>query len=324
MAMIPQLLDVLIIGGGPAGLAVATGLARQLYTAIVFDNAIYRNERATHMHNYLGWDHTPPSVFRAKAREDILARYQTIQFEKTDIVRARRNEKGHFELEDAQGCSWTGGKLVIATGSKDSYPDIPGYQDCWAYGIYACLFCEGYEDRNVQSPGVLAMNHTANLSVALHMSRMAHRLSAHVTIYTNGSEDLAITLRSLLETDKDAKEGRVHVDSRQIVQLNRGKERSSEVIITFADGEIASEGFIVHQPMNQINGPFAQQLGLELTPSGDIKTSQPFGEASMPGVFAVGDCATQMKAVSQAAAMGALAAGGLSFQLGAELATIGN
>ena len=135
MAVCSQLLDVLIIGGGPGGLAVATGLARQLYTAIVFDNAVYRNERATHMHNYLGWDHTPPSDFRAKAKQDLLARYQTVQFEKADIVKARKNEKGHFELEDTLGRAWAGRKLVIATGIEDVYPDIPGYQDCWAYGM---------------------------------------------------------------------------------------------------------------------------------------------------------------------------------------------
>ncbi|GKT77043.1 hypothetical protein ColTof4_09466 [Colletotrichum tofieldiae] len=73
-------------------------------------------------------------------------------------------------------------------------------------------------------------------------------------------------------------------------------------------------------PYNQVKGPFARQVSLKLMPTGEIKTSQPFYETSVPRVFAVGDCATMMKAVSQAVAMDALAAGGSVYQLSAELA----
>lgn len=57
------------------------------------------------------------------------------------------------------------------------------------------------------------------------------------------------------------------------------------------------------QPHSQVKGPFAKQLSLELGPNGEIKTSQPFYETTVPGVFAVGDCATVMKSVSQGVAM---------------------
>src|SRR3569833_745604 len=83
----PTALDVLIIGGGPGGLAVATGLARQLYTAVDFDTGVYR----------------------------------------TDNVR--------FEATDARGTTWTGKKLVLASGMRDIYPDIPGYDDVWGRGV---------------------------------------------------------------------------------------------------------------------------------------------------------------------------------------------
>ena len=130
------LVDVLIIGAGPAGLAAATGLARQLYTAVVFDHKVYRNARATHMHNVAGWDHQPPSAFRAKAREDILARYQTIQFHDVVVSEVRKNQTtGYFEAVDATGLVWTGRKLVLATGVTDIYPDIEGYADCWGYAM---------------------------------------------------------------------------------------------------------------------------------------------------------------------------------------------
>ena len=139
MALSTTLLDVLIIGGGPAGLSAATGLARQLYTAVVFDSGVYRNQRTNHMHNVLTWDHAHPEAFRQKGRRDILNRYTTVNFQDTEIKSVSKTSTGNFELKDAQGKSWTGRKLVIATGVRDVYPDIQGYDDCWARGMYVSV-----------------------------------------------------------------------------------------------------------------------------------------------------------------------------------------
>lgn len=139
-ATINNVLDVLIIGGGPAGLSVATGLARQLYTAVVFDSGVYRNALSKHMHNVATWDHRDPSEFRAKAREDILRRYSTIQFQNTTVESVRKTPESQFEATDAQGKVWTGRKLMLATGVRDVYPDIDGYADCWAKSM--CVHCK--------------------------------------------------------------------------------------------------------------------------------------------------------------------------------------
>lgn len=72
-----------------------------------------------------------------------------------------------------------------------------------------------------------------------------------------------------------------------------------------------------HAPI-EINGPFADQLGLETGPQGEIKVSQPFNETSIPGVFAAGDAASQIRMVPNAVYGGSLAGRGLIAQLQAE------
>ncbi|ELQ44762.1 thioredoxin reductase [Pyricularia oryzae] len=319
------LFDVLIIGAGPAGLATATGLARQLYHAVVFSNDSFRNASSEHMHNFPGWDHQPPSAFRDKTKNDLLARYKTIEFENADIASVEKISQGGFQVTDAQRRSWQSRALVLAQGSEDQFPNISGYEECWGKGIFHCLFCHGYEDRGLPSSGVLCVGpHGGSPPLALHLSRMARRLTEKVTLYTNANAELAAELKRLLETDRDARDGRVSVDDRKIVGLSRGGDEAGAGLITiaFEGGQTITEGFLTHQPSTKTRGPFAEQLGLELQPSGDIMVRQPFNETSVPGVFAAGDCATPIKAVSHAVAMGTIAAAGLAFKLGAELARL--
>ncbi|KAI1105363.1 hypothetical protein F4804DRAFT_341243 [Jackrogersella minutella] len=311
--MAATLLDVLIIGGGPAGLAVATGLARQLYTAVIFDSGVYRNALTKHMHNVPTWDHRDPAEFRAKAFADLKARYNTIQLEKVKIESVRQTPKGRFQATDSTGRVWTGRKLVLATGARDIPLDITGYDECWARGSnYHCLFCHGYEDKGVQAAGVLAIGEVSNPFGALHLARMAKRLASKVTIYTDGADDLSDQI--ILNMGNDT----IEVDRRRITRLEKGASTESEVIVHLADGTTVPQGFIVHRPKGEIQGPFAQQLSLELTEQAVIKTTAPFYETSVKGVFAVGDCATPMPAVTNALAMGAFAAGGLVSQLQVE------
>ncbi|KAK4451417.1 putative thioredoxin reductase-like protein 1 [Podospora aff. communis PSN243] len=314
--------DVLIIGAGPAGLSTAAALARQLHTAVVFDSGVYRNARTKHMHNVPTWDHRDPAEFRAKAREDLFARYETVRIENVAVKRVRGVESGGFEAEDEKGTVWEGRKLVLAVGVEDLLGEmegvIQGYEGLWGRGVYHCLFCDGYEDRGAASAGVLVGRDVSSAGIALHMARMAKRLSEKVTIYANGDENISSEL-----VDPAEKEG-LNIERRKLVRLekNDGSSGGSGVAVSLEDGTQMTEQFLVSKPKGRVNGPFASQLGLELTEQGFIKVKAPFNEASVKGVFAVGDCASPLPAVVNAMAMGTLAAGGLVAQLQSESTSI--
>src|SRR6185295_4228800 len=99
MALRPKLVDALIIGGGPAGLAAALTLARARSTAILFDSSSYRNEGISHMHTVPSRDHIDPYEFRRISREQIESRYQTIWFEKKTITHAAKKTVGEEKYE---------------------------------------------------------------------------------------------------------------------------------------------------------------------------------------------------------------------------------
>ncbi|KAL7627277.1 hypothetical protein AAE478_001466 [Parahypoxylon ruwenzoriense] len=319
--------DVLILGGGPAGLACANGLARQLHTAIVFTHNTYRNARAAHMHNVAGWEHTDPTSFRSKARADIIARYSdTIQFRDVEVQSVRRiedNQEGHtrFEVEDVEGRRYEGRKVVLAMGVQDVMPETPqGYAELWGYGIFHCLFCHGFEEQGAPSAGVLAMGPFlggANETLfAPAIARMAGRLASSVTVYTDGDESLGARIRAELRSTK-----KFHIENRRVAKLAKDPDVQGEagVLVTLEDGAVNRERFLTHVPSVTLNIPTAvSSLGVAIAPQGHIETSAPFYATSAAGVYAAGDCATMMQSVAEATMMGSFVAAGLAQDLQAE------
>ncbi|KAL4937777.1 hypothetical protein BDV06DRAFT_226647 [Aspergillus oleicola] len=287
--------DVLIIGGGPAGLTAALTLVRQNHSAVLFDSGIYRNGDAEHMHMVPTWDHRNPSEFRTKGRSEVLEHYETVNIVKGHLTTAHKINDSLFEVADDSGKAWKGRKIILATGSQDIFPDIPGYAEAWVKRIYHCLYCEGYEDRGAASSGVLAIQSASIVPMAVHLAENAAHLSSTVTIYTHGSKDLSAQIQQALG---NTNQNTFNVDPRPISRLRVFE--NGGIQLTFADGTTAVEAFLVHNPFTKTNGPLAEQLD------------------ECPWVFAAGDCVTQYKVVAGAISSGCNAAVAASTQLLAE------
>jgi gliotoxin/aspirochlorine biosynthesis thioredoxin reductase len=128
--------DVLIVGGGPSGMAAALCLSRNCYSTVVFDSSVYRNAEAGHMHMFPTWDHRNPKEYRETARTELQERYNDfVQFVDCKVVNVEKTIDGKFEAEDANNRKWVGKKLILAIGVTDVLPNIPGYDECWVKGM---------------------------------------------------------------------------------------------------------------------------------------------------------------------------------------------
>ncbi|KAI1087781.1 FAD/NAD(P)-binding domain-containing protein [Rostrohypoxylon terebratum] len=303
----PDLVDVLIIGGGPTGLTSAVSIARNVHTAIVFDSNSYRNERTAHFHMLPTWDGKNPIEFRDISRVNTLEGYETIFYEDLKIEKAKKNDDGLFEVTDENGKVWKGRSLVLASGVIDVPLDIPGFDECWGRCRFHCLFCHGYEQRGSESFGVLAINDVAPIPIALHVTRNAARFTKYVTIYTNGDISKVDDFKAAIGPTAP-----FTVDNRRITKFALGPNQLG-ITITFEDGTTKDEAFLGHKPLSKLKSDFlAKQLGLEITPQGDLKVSPPFGETTLNGCFAAGDNSSFLKTTPNAVNCGANSAAGVA------------
>lgn len=132
----PTIYDAIVIGGGPAGLSAALGLARVCRTSVIFDTGEYRNHGSKGMHTFLSRDGIHPEEFRVTAREQMEKYSDQVTFVKGRITQISHTEilpgyKG-FQAVDSANQTFVGRKLVLATGTEDILPtDIEGYKENW-------------------------------------------------------------------------------------------------------------------------------------------------------------------------------------------------
>jgi thioredoxin reductase len=324
----PQIFDILIVGSGPAGLNAALTCARTRTTALVFDSQQYRNEGVTHMHTVASRDHFNPREFGRIARHQIESRYDSVWFQHAIITHAAKKRLSipqenelyeGFELKDDAGLSYQGKKLILATGSKDILPEIPGYKDNWPSHIYQCLGCDGYEQRDTPV-GILEFDSP----MYAHMVQMATAFDPpSITIFSNGPLNKDGPVQEALKLSKAFG---ATLDERRIVRMvNNGPSHTDGVTIHFEAGDPATLGFLVHKPATVNRAQhLVEQLDLETVDAamgGHIKIANTmFNEASVRGVFAGGDTMVMMKQVAIAMAEGLKAAAGAGMQITQEKA----
>ena len=177
--------DVLIIGGGPAGLSAALALGRARRRVLVIDGAPRRNAAATHVYNFLTRDGTPPAELRAIARAQ-LAAYPTVEVRDVAVT-AIAGALGGFRATLADGGAVDARRVLLATGMIDQPLPLPGFRELWGHAIVQCPYCHGYEARD-RRWGYLVLPATAAHLVPFALQTRAW--TADVAVFTGGAVDV--------------------------------------------------------------------------------------------------------------------------------------
>ncbi len=138
--------DVVIIGGGVAGLSAGLTLVRACRRVLVVDNGAPRNRFAAHMHGVLGHDGKPPLQLIAEGHREI-ERYGGVILEGRVTQVTRDGET--FSVSVDSGAILRARRVIVATGLRDELPDIEGLAEQWGKGVVVCPYCDGYEVRDV-------------------------------------------------------------------------------------------------------------------------------------------------------------------------------
>ncbi|WP_374211662.1 NAD(P)/FAD-dependent oxidoreductase [Streptomyces sp. YS415] len=282
--------EVIVIGGGAAGLSAALVLGRSRRRTLVVDAGEPRNAPSAHMQGYLSRDGMAPGEFLRIGREEI-ARYG-VELVRDRAVDVSKDED--FTVVLAGGRSLRARRLVIATGLKDELPEVPGLAGRFGRDALHCPYCHGWEVRD-QAFGVLA---TSPLSV--HQALIVSQWSKDVTLFLHEVDESELTgddLRRLAAAGVETVPGAV---AEVLVEDDRLTG------VRLADGSVHHRQVLFVAPRAVPRTDLLQRLGAELTetPFGAYPVVDPTGLTSVPGVWAAGNAMGFAEQVVNAAAGG--------------------
>lgn len=294
--------DVIIIGGGPAGLSAALILGRCRRKVILFDNGRPRNAYSHGMHGYLSRDGMPPMDFLKVSQEE-LRKYPNVKSINAEVSDAQKAD-GHFEIKISSGELFRSKRLLIATGVVDSIPVIEGIGELWGKTVFTCPYCDGWEfaDRPLAVYG--RNSRGLNLSLALR-----NTWSQDLILFTNGPSELSDEQREELRLNA------IPVIETPIRRLI-GTHGQLESVELESGERIPREGLFFNTP-SWIRSKLLDQLGCPFSEDEGVETGK-YEQTRVPGLFVAGNILRDVQLAIVAAAQGAEAAFGINVSLCSE------
>src|ERR1700733_7330429 len=299
--------DVVVVGGGAAGLAGAVALARSRGSVLVVDAGDPRNAPASHVHNFLSRDGTPPAEIYAVGRQEVAMYGGRVE---TGRVAALSRSGERFAVRIG-GRAVTARRLLVATGVRDELPQVPGLAERWGIDVLHCPYCHGWEVRG-QRIGMLVTG-----PAAMHQALLFRQLSQHVTVLAHTGPELSGEQREQL--------GALGIPVIQGTVTQVEADDGGLTGVRLADGTRVSLDALVVAPRMIARAELLAPLGLapsEVVMGGQVIGTQieadPSGATSVPGVWVAGNLAAINAQVISAAAAGLTAGAVINADLAAE------
>lgn len=293
--------DVVVVGGGAAGLSGALALGRARRSVLVVDAGDPRNAPAGHVHNYLGRESTPPTELLAIGRAEVAA-YGVVVRPARATTASRTPDGLTVALDD--GTVVTGRRLLVTTGLTDVLPEVPGLAERFGRDVLHCPYCHGWEARD-RAVGIVAGN-----SFAVHGALLWRQWTDDVVLLLDGRPS-----PSPDELERLVARG-VRVVAEPLAEVV--VEHDRVVGVRLASGEVVEREVLVAGPRFVANSDLLSSLGLEPVAQemdGEVfgyavPTVDPTGRTAVPGVWVAGNV-TDLRAQVISAAAGGLSAGAM-------------
>jgi thioredoxin reductase len=289
--------DVVIAGGGPAGMNAGLILGRVRREVLLADAGVPRNSRSGSLHGMLSRDGADPAEVRRIARAE-LGGYPSVRVRDVAVTSAAADGDG-FAVTLADGTAVPARRLLLATGVTDELPPVKGLAGLWGRGVYHCPYCHGWEVR--EQPVVVLGGDDDAAWLALNLAR----LGCDVVLCADGEATASEAARAALA----AHGVRVCED----LVLGVTGEPGRFVRLSLSPGWTLERRALFVHPVVRQAADLAVQLGCALLEDGSVQVNE-LGQTSVLGVYAAGDlCRSQawprpLAQVVMAAGLGARAA----------------
>lgn len=286
--------DVVIVGGGPAGLSAALILGRCGRRILVCDRGTPRSWASKGIHGFITRDGIPPDEFRSLALAE-LARYPTVSFATVEVHQAAPATAGFLVTLDTGVVRAR--KLLIATGVADHLPEVEGLQSLFGISVFQCPYCDAFEfrDRRIAAYGKRGRG--------FEMARALTAWSKDVLLCTDGAA--GYDAADLAHLDRNG----IELEQSPVVRL----EARNGVLdsIVFRNGRKVARDALFFDTPTSGQSDLTGQLGCRFNRHGGVLCGK-YEATSVPGVYVAGNIIRNVQLSIVAAAEGASAAFGIN------------
>jgi thioredoxin reductase len=287
-------LDVVIVGGGPAGMSAALVLGRGLMKTVIINEEKPRNLITQASHGFLTRDGFHPSEFLEIAKRQ-LEQYKTVTYKKDSVVQVEKNELG-YKVKTNEGDVFVAKRILFATGYKDNLAaiNLNGIEAVYGKTVFPCPFCDGWERKN-ESLALFGSEEGVG-----HFAKIISNWTNDLIVFTNDKKPIGSAEKETL------KRNNIKVVEEKIETLISENGCLKEVRLINGESIKRTGGFLFSTGEKQATD-IPEKLGVEVSEIGTYQAND-WGKTTIEGIYVIGDAKNNFTGIIGAASEGSLVA----------------